>query len=582
VTLTDQFYQINVIPRPINATPGSQDANTPNLPGTIPTPGGPIVIGPTDAPVDNFMLAHNFIQAYGQVDQNGAPIPYSGRCMSAPFSPYDPMVGAAGSDPRCWSPQYYESTLGKNRQAGTYPSFSDSEIWGVSANIEYDFGFAEFVSISAYRELDSQFQRDTDMTPLDIAVTIDDFQQWQFSQEFQLKGTSFGDRLNWILGAYYFKEKVDNLNDVLFTPVNVRSGGIIDNKSIALFGQGTFSITEQLKLTGGLRWTKDDKTFESGPYQYVLLSKVGPGYAYGFDACPNAATSAECTVDPNGIPQDGPLTVYQRRDSEQKAKELTPYVNLSYQWTDDFMTYASFSKGFKSGGFTQRVFPPQAIIPSVGPEKVTVYEAGFKSSFLDRRVRFNAAAFYTDYKDLQIQGFTPETGIAPVYTNAASARVQGFEAELAISPGSGWFIEAGLGYLDPKYKRLSPDAALFGLTLDSDFERVSKWSVTAAVQKDFDLGDDIGTVRPRLDWSYRSRFYNDASNIDQIAQPGYSVFNTTVTFLSPEEKWTLTGGVNNLFDKDFIHSAIWNTATPFFNVVPTRGREWYLRAAVNF
>lgn len=554
---TQQFYQLGVIPRGPNIRPG-----------LTPLPSEPpVVVGPIDAPVDNFYLLWNFIQAYGP---GGTP----GVCMSAPFSPFSPSGTAAN----CVGNQYTEQVIGKNKVASDYPDFSESEIWGASANLSYDLGFGELVSVTAYRELHADFARDQDLTPHAIAVTIDFTDQWQFSQELQLKGAAMGDRLNWIVGGYYFKEHVDNLNDVIFVPATVRSGGVIDNKSLAFFGQATLEVTEQLAVTAGMRWTQDKKKFDSGPYQYILQSNVGPGIVYGFDAC-SAATAAGCTTDPRLPDGSGPFTVYGTRVTELKTDRFTPMVNLAYKWTDDVMTYASFSQGFKSGGFTQRVFPPVAAVPSVNPEKVTVYEVGFKTSLMDRRLRFNGAAFYTDYKDLQVQGFTLATGVAPVYTNAASARVQGFELDLAMTPADGWFIEASLGHIDPKYKEIAP--FLLGLDASKTFERVSRWTATAAIQKDFAL-DGMGVLRPRFDYSYRSKYYNDASNDESISQPGYSLVNGSLTWLSEDDRWSITGAVNNIFNKDYTITSIFNANFPNSTFVPTRGREWSVRVQANF
>ncbi len=554
---TQQFYQIGVVPRGPNLGAGV-------LPGPTDPP---VVVGPLDAPVDNFYLLWNFIQAYGP---GGTP----GVCMSAPFSPYSPTGTAAN----CAGNQYTEQVIGRNRVASNYPDFSDSEIYGASANIAYDFGAAELVSVTAYRELRSDFARDQDLTPHPIATTIDFTKQWQFSQEVQLKGLAVDDRLNWIVGGYFFKEHVDNLNDVIFTPVKVRSGGVIDNKSLAFFGQGTFKLTNQLALTAGLRWTQDKKKFNSDPYQYILESYVGPAIAYGFDAC-NAATSASCTTDPRVPAGSGPFTVYGSRTTQLKTDKFTPMLNLAYNWSDDVMTYLSFSKGFKSGGFTQRVFPPVQQVPSVNPETVTVYEAGFKTSLLDNRVRFNGAAFYTDYKNLQVQGFTLATGVAPVYTNAASARVQGFELDIAASPADGWFVEASLGHIDPKYKSIAP--FLLGLDASKTFERVSKWTATAAIQKDFNL-EAGGVVRPRFDLSYRSKFYNDASNDESIAQDGYALLNGSLTWLSADDRWAVTGTVANIFDKDYSITSVYNANFPAATAMPSRGREWSLRVQATF
>lgn len=536
--------------------------------------------GPLNAPVDNFSVLHNFLQAYGP---GGTP----GVCMSAPFEPYFANSNAA---PNCYGSQYFEQSIGDFNNASGDLSFSRSTIWGASLDLNYEFDSFSVRSITAYRSIDSQFAQDNDATPLSIAYFEDDFQQEQISQEIQVKGTSFDDRFNWILGGFYFNEDVDNLNDVTFTPVQVRSGGIINNKSLAFFGQGTFDVTDRLSITAGLRWTKDDKTFDSGPYQFVLQSFVGPGVAGGFDGCPGAQTVQECpTFNPDGPPipdsidANGPLAIFGDRVSELNAKELNVYANIAYDVTDDVLAYFTFSQGFKSGGFTQRVFPPQASIPNVGPEEVDSFEAGVKSTLFDGLLRLNISGFYNQYDNIQVQGFTPQTGVAPVYFNLESgASIVGFEVEHAWFLRDGWFVEGGIGYTDAQYKEDGfPIGALIGVTADNEFERVSKWVVSAAIQKSIDMGN-AGTLTPRIDWAYRSKFFNDASNVEEIAQPGYSIFNTTIQWADEDDKFSFLFGVNNIFEKDYIHSAIFTFNQPSFNVVPNRGREWYARLGINF
>ena len=559
---TQLFYQLNVAAaRPPFGSPAG-------------TPADPAFAGPLDAPVDNFTLLHNYLVSYGP---GGTP----GLCVSAPFQPYYSET----ANPACFGAHWAEAALGKNTVATNRPNYSDSEIWGGALNIDYNFGPAELVSITSYREISSSFARDQDLTPFDIAFTLDEFDQWQFSQELQLKGTAIDDRLSWIVGGFYSKEEVDNLNDVIFAPASVRSGGQIENKSIAAFGQATFSVTEQLALTGGLRWTKDDKTFDSGPYQFVLQSNVGPGIAYGFDSCPGAETAQDCPAgaDTDGVPATGPFSIFGNRVSELTIKKLTPYVNLSYDWTDDVMTYVSYSEGFKSGGFTQRVFPPLASIPTVGEEEVKVYEAGFKASLLDRMLRLNGSVFYTDYTNLQIQGFTPETGVAPVYFNAGAASIKGFELDFAATPFEGLFIEGAIGYLDAGYDELSDAVqAATGILITNKFERVPEVTASLAAQYEYDLGPAYGSLSPRVDWSYRSKQYFNARNTEEVAQDGYSVFNGTVTYRTPEENYSIIFGVNNIFDKRYFVSAIVNDAFAAQTGTPDRGRQWYIRGTASF
>jgi iron complex outermembrane receptor protein len=513
------------------------ELNVQQVPGAPPG-----TFAPFDVPTDSFTLLNNYLATF----LGGQP------CLSGAFEPYNPAPENA--NPACYGARYYESSLGENRVAGGLEAYSDTDVWGGAVTVDWQLGAVELVSITSYRELDAENQRDFDATPLVIAHFYDLFEQWQASQELQLKGSSFGDRLDWIVGAYYFKEKVDNLNDVSFTPVDVRSGGLIDNESTAIFTQGTYDVTDQLAITAGARYTKDEKTFEAGPYQFITGSRT-PAFTAGTPTLPKDPATLE-------------------------SSEWTPYLNVAYRWTDDVMTYLSYSEGFKSGGFTQRVFPPLPAVPTVDPEFVKVYEVGFKTQTAGQRLRLNGAAFYTDYSDIQVQGFTLATGVAPIYINGPSASVQGFELEMQAVPGDDWYLEAGVGYLDDEYDEL-PEGVI-GLDESKQFERLSEWTLNASVQKQFSLGGSYGALTPRVGWSYRSKFYNDSSNVEAIAQPSYSLWDASLGWRSDSGRWSLTANVDNIADEDYIVAASYNAIVRNYNVVKARGRQWSLRAQVEF
>ncbi|MEL7028595.1 MAG: TonB-dependent receptor, partial [Pseudomonadota bacterium] len=523
----------------------------------------------------NFTTLWNYLQTYG-------PFGTPGLCMSNPFEPYVSEKDA----PECFGAHWSEAALGNNTAAAGQPQFSESDIWGASLRLNYDLGPVEIVSITAYREISSEFARDQDLTPHPIAFTFDDFDQNQLSQELQIKGLSFDERLTWIIGGYFFDEHIDNVNDVIFTPVAVRSGGIFDNQSIAVFGQGTFDVTDRLHLTAGGRWTRDDKTFDSQNSQFVLQSFVGPGIAYGFDECGiDAIRPEDClpTDDTDGIPQTGPFTIFGERVTELETSEFTPSVSVSFDVSDTALAYFSYSQGFKSGGFTQRVFPPLEVVPTVDPEEVTVYEVGFKSALLDNRLRVNGAIFHTAYRDLQIQGFTPETGVAPVYFNAGRARIRGVELDFLANPFEGFFIEGSMGYLDPEYVELADSIQQqSGILLENQFERISDWTASIGAQYEYILAPTVGSIRPRIDWSYRSELFFNARNSEEVAQPGYSVVNGTLAYTTPDRDFELIFGVLNMFDKDYFVSAIVNDNFAAFTATPDRGRQWFLRGQVAF
>ena len=266
------------------------------------------------------------------------------------------MSAAAGApnNPACFNDQFL--TDGKYSTYATNRSQSDLDAWGASLTVAFELSESlTLKSITAYRDTEALGFRDGDNTPHVIAQTQDTWDHEQFSQEFQLAGKALSGALDWIVGAYYFTEKGTNLNFVNFAPIYIQSGGSVDNDSTALFGQTTWRVTDAFSVTAGLRYTDETKRFD--PDQFVIQ-----------DRNPDPTLQL-----PTGFPLVPPDEV------KTSISETTPYLNLAYKWTEHVMTYATYSEGFKSGGFTQRVFPPLPATPSFRPEFVDSYEVGRRS-----------------------------------------------------------------------------------------------------------------------------------------------------------------------------------------------------------
>lgn len=409
---------------------------------------------------------------------------------------------------------------------------SDLDLWGVSGIAELNLtDQITAKSITAYRHLDSLNGRDEDHTPLLIGQTSDIYNSEQFSQEFQLLGKLLESRISWILGAYYFDETGYNRDDVDFSIVHLISGGYAHNHSLAFFGQSTFDLTDRLSLTGGVRWTRDTKGFDVPPdLQYVVSNPAG----------------VPSTLQPGPlVPGDRLLPVGEWSTHSDRS---TPYINLSYHWTPRFMTYVSYSEGFKGGGFDQRVFPDQASLTSFAPESVKVYEGGFKLEAANQRVRLNGAVFRTDYTNLQVSVFN---GIAPVTQNAAAALIEGAELELNAVPIDHLMLDLGAGYLNSRYTEVNSDATQ--ITLSDHLVYTPKWNINFGPSYEFRLAN-IGHLTLRTDVSYRSTVYNDAGNTPALVQPGYATVSAGAAWTSPEKSWQIILGGTNLTNKRYIIS----------------------------
>ncbi|WP_176593415.1 TonB-dependent receptor [Sphingobium sp. EM0848] len=482
------------------------------------------------------------------------------------------------SDTRCYNSQWAQAPY---RHGGTfqtisdtfnnfgrrrYESASDLNIWGVSGTVEWKLGGGITAkSITAYRKVTGFWTRDSDHSPASIVQTKSDWKQDQFSEEFQLLGDAFDSRLNWVVGGYYSKESGNHKDLVNIIDAVFLSGAILDGRSLAAFGQATFEIVHNLSLTGGIRWTEDKKTFDNGN-QYV----VEAGFLTGLPFNPDGSGLQ------NGDPLMGPRA---RKTITDRA--WTPMASLSYRWSPEFLTYASYSQGFKGGGFTQRVFPPFANIPSFRPETSTTYEVGFKSDLLGRHLRLNGAAFVNDYDDLQITVNDPILGFAPIIQNAAKARIKGVELELQARPTEELKLEAGLGYLDAKYRQVDIRALNSGVTKDTHLQNAPKWTLSAGASYDIDVVG-VGKFTPRVDWSYRSTVYNDAVNSPLLIQNGYHLVNASIAYRDEPDTWLITLGVKNLTKQKYLGSGYVDSFGGITEGAYGRPREWFLSARRTF
>jgi len=450
---------------------------------------------------------------------------------------------------------YNNRIVSNDTNYSTDSTYSHLEIWSTSLTMGVDLmPGVHAKSITAYRETTGAFAQDRDGSNLGINHVSDVYTQTQFSEELQLTGNVLDNHLNWVTGLYYFTETGEDVNPVDFLVGGAHSGGFFDYKDWAAFAQATYKITDKLSATAGVRYTQDRKQFL--PDQYVT-SNLPPYFT---------------------VPVGTLVVPHETVDAD--VNKATPMANVSYQFTPELMAYASFSQGFKGGGYTQRIFPPEPSLPSFKPETANSYESGLKFQGFDNRLRVNGAIYYTDYKDMQLL-VADATRVGPYITNAGKARIRGFELESNIVPLDGLHLDASVGLTDARFTQL--DASVQGLTLDSKFVFISKWTVSGSVEQDFHLPNN-SMVIPRLDWSYRSGFFTNANGIDTpvLYQPGYSVFNASTRWQSPTKVYTLTAGVDNLTDNKYRTFGDYQSAFGFYMQSFDRGRQYYVKVGFSF
>ncbi|WP_408588099.1 TonB-dependent receptor [Novosphingobium sp.] len=473
----------------------------------------------------------------------------------------------------------------------------DVKAYGLSMNVTAELTDALTLrSISAWRKDDSASPIDFDALP---AVDLDVpafYRNEQVSQEVQLLWDD-GGPINAIVGGYYLTAKADTQFDVrLFTSfagLTAFTEANVDTDTWAVFGEMNIDFTKQLSLTLGGRYTWDERQAK------ILRQNYLGGGSPVFGGL--------------GVPFGAASTDFSGRASYTK---FTPRVSLSFKPTSDHNVYASFSQGFKGGGFDPRgvgVNAPDsngdgvrsdaeiARYLSFRPESVDSYEVGYKGNLWNGALFVAFAAFRMDYKDVQIPGSAGCTvgGVSTfcgIITNAGKARLQGLELEAnarlgrdLIGAGDTLRLSGSLGYIDAKYREYVTQIAGKGPTDVAKYRKVQntpEFTGNATLAYATPLGE--GDLSLSTTYSYRSKTYQFEVPNPYIDQKGYGLWDASVVYTAPGGRWTLGVHGKNLLDKHYKTSGYTFIAAnpetgeilkrPDGSLIPTLGKEGTLTA----
>jgi iron complex outermembrane recepter protein len=253
---------------------------------------------------------------------------------------------------------------------------------------------------------------------------------------------------------------------------------------------------------------------------------------------------------------------------------FSPRVSVDYRWNEQFFTYASYSQGFKSGGFTGRTVDPQQGVRSFEPEEAETIELGTKMDFSS--VRLNAALFSTDYTNLQI---TNQEGVTPITVNAGKSKIQGFELELTAVITEDFQINAGYSYIDADIIEITDPAAT--ITKDNEFANIPKHAFNVSGDYYIYLSDD-SEIKLHADYVWKDDHFNDAENDPLLFQESFGIIGLSATYTSDNEDWSVITGVNNATDERFIYTGFSQPGVGFVEGGYNRGREYYLTVQYQF
>jgi iron complex outermembrane recepter protein len=459
---------------------------------------------------------------------------------------------------------------------------------GLSGTITWQLGELELKSLSSWQRQENESKFELTFINASVApgmVDGDKDHNDQVSQELNLSGTALGGRLKFTGGMYAFYEKTTpnryfaaasynlclldpatlvfdpGFEDVLLTafglPLDVplpaqlkqavicsgtfiTRGPKISTSALSGYGQLTYDLTPRLHLTGGLRYSSERKDFA---FRQVNFNS------------PDEATATDAFAG-------GQLT-----DRERFGK-WTPLVNLAFDVTPESNLYASYSRGFKSGGFNGR---PNAQVPAsllpFDQEVLDSYEVGFKSTWLDNRLGANIAVFYNEYDDIQatILSASATGAFASRVANASQATIRGAEIELQAVPSPGFDVRLGMGFIDADLREFEDqvrgpivNGVQTFIPIDrsgDEFYNTPRFSATLSTSYTFFDLASLGDLTLRVNW-YHQEEVNYAPQSDTLKQGTYGLLSSQVVLALPDGKTELALFGENLLDRRYVGSGV--------------------------
>jgi iron complex outermembrane recepter protein len=429
------------------------------------------------------------------------------------------------------------------------PNFLNRDIWGMSLTSNIDTGSGEWTTILGYRNSSFDAGLDDDKVPVRFFVDFFSSDVEFFSAETRY-AASISDRIDYVVGAYYFNQKADNLSNFALgdfltgfpgvePPIDLTSS--VDSESYALFFNADIALSDRLSLEVGGRYVSEEKD------------------------------AVHVQDDMTGIFGSTNFAIT-RRDND-----FAPTVSLSYAVADNAMTYLRFAQGFKSAGFNTDFVVAGASNLEVSPEFATSYEIGIKSDLADNNLRLNLAGFYTTYKDLQLSQIA---GGGVSLNNAAEADIYGIEAEFAALMGEYIDINGSIGYLHATYGDFTgcpvPGAAAVPALANcagNYLNLAPKWTAALGAQFTYPIGG-FGDFVARADWNFRSEVFFEPQNTVRLSGEGRNLLNVRAGVVV--DNWEVFGWAKNLTNETYVNfaddrSAIFVNTTQAFGAPRTYG-----------
>ena len=240
-------------------------------------------------------------------------------------------------------------------------------------------------------------------------------------------------------------------------------------------------------------------------------------------------------------------------DQTTDFSDVTPKVGVQYRPTEDMLLYASWSEGFREGGFATNPSNPSGV-QSFDSETLTAYEIGAKKSLFDGALTLNGAAYYYDYKDQQTEVASISTaGFFVDVSNAGESEALGVELEFFAEPSEYFTLQGSFGWQDTEFTAF--DAGAFGDLSGNEFPRAPEFSASLAPTVSFNVSD-VAALSLRAEWSYQSSEFQDVLNDPRVSSDERNIFNAVASIDSLQSGWSASLWARNLFDEEYITKVV--------------------------
>ncbi|WP_331158088.1 TonB-dependent receptor [Steroidobacter sp.] len=428
------------------------------------------------------------------------------------------------------------------------PFFKNRQ-YGGSLEVVHHFDAFDLIGISAYRYSRSHLEFDVEGLPQKIIDALDIGKDHQFSQEIQLVSTAPGP-FSWQIGGYYFRYKGGYDRVVIDLPPATQDfQSYTRARSPAIYGQATYEFVSDTSLTLGLRYTSEDRYQDTSG---TLFMK---------------ATNTLITQPP--------------LHDKITASRPTWRIALDHNLNPDTLVYASYNRGFKSGGFNTGIYFP-ALVP-FAPESLDAYEIGIKSDSFDRRVRINASGYYYDYSNIQLVSYF---GGQVTIRNAAQAGIYGLDADITVKPVDRLTLTAGVSYIHDRLGTYTNaqvstplpaggNAITQGIATGNKLPSTPDW--TLDVGADYVIPLMKGEITASAHYFHSDGWFAEPDN--RLKQPAYDTLNASV-------KWDLLNGLSlsawgkNLTDE--LYAVTLQTQSQADILVAAPGRSYGITVAYKY